>query len=224
MTKYNPYKKYTDCGFESVSDDELIDIILGAKERQSYKLVNDIKSICNLKHLSYQTLKKYDGMNSKKAIKLLSSLELSKRINRRYSTKPIKINSSKDAINYVNNVIDNDLQEKFYVLYLDTMNNLVESKMLFKGTLDKTIVHPREIFKYAYLLSSSKIICIHNHPSGTSIPSNEDRIITKEIEEIGKMLDIKLLDHIIKGDDCYSFFENGDLDYNARKNKITKCY
>ena len=106
---------------------------------------------------------------------------------------------------------DNNKQEYFYALYLDNKKNLIDKKLLFIGTLNKSIVHPREIFKYAYLLSASSIICVHNHPSGDTEPSNEDIAITNALCEIGKMQDIKIIDHIIIGTDYFSFFENGLL-------------
>ena len=84
--------------------------------------------------------------------------------------------------------------------------------MLFKGTINKSIVHPREVFKEAYLLSATSIICIHNHPSGDIEPSIEDKFFTKKIYDIGKIQNINVLDHIIVSNDSYySFLENGNI-------------
>jgi DNA repair protein RadC len=100
-------------------------------------------------------------------------------------------------------------QEYFYCLYLNQQKKLIDKKLLFKGTLNKSLVHPREIFKGAYLSSAAYIICIHNHPSGNVIPSNEDIIITENLVKIGKMQGIPVIDHIIIGDNnYYSFYEN----------------
>ena len=83
---------------------------------------------------------------------------------------------------------------------------------LFRGTLDRSLVHPREIFKEAYLLSASSIICVHNHPSGILNPSNEDIYLTKSLINIGKIMGFDINDHIIiSKNGYYSFFENGDL-------------
>ena len=84
--------------------------------------------------------------------------------------------------------------------------------MLFIGTLNNASVHPREIFKYAYLLSSDSIICIHNHPSGDTLPSKEDILLTNKLVEIGKILGISVIDHIIVGNNnYYSFYDNNDI-------------
>ena len=100
----------------------------------------------------------------------------------------------------------------FYVVYLDSAKNVIADKLLFIGTINYSVVHPREIFKEAYLLSASAIICVHNHPSGSIFPSKEDLNITANIESIGKLLGIKLVDHIIIGNNqYYSFLENSDL-------------
>ena len=93
---------------------------------------------------------------------------------------------------------------------MDTKNYIIKDKLLFKGTINQSLVHPREVFKEAYLLSATSIICIHNHPSGNVNPSNNDIIITKQLKEVGKLLGINVLDHLIIGKDTYySFNDNG---------------
>ena len=110
------------------------------------------------------------------------------------------------------NIYFHKKQEEFYCVYLDTKNNFIDKKCLFVGTIDNATVHPREIFKEAYLLSASKIICVHNHPSGDVIPSKADINLTRKIAEIGFIHGILLIDHIIVGDNnYYSFHENGTL-------------
>ena len=105
-----------------------------------------------------------------------------------------------------------EMQENFYCIYLDKHKRIISYKLLFKGTLDRSLVHPREIFKEAYLLSASSIICVHNHPSGILNPSNEDLYLTKSLINIGNIMGIEINDHIIIGKNgYYSFFENGDL-------------
>lgn len=85
--------------------------------------------------------------------------------------------------------------------------------MLFKGTINESLVHPREVFKEAYLLSASSIICVHNHPSGNITPSKNDEILTKQLIKCGELLGIKILDHIIIGNSTYfSFLEKGLID------------
>ena len=104
------------------------------------------------------------------------------------------------------------MQECFYAVYLDAAKKIIEVKLLFKGTLDHSLVHPREVFKEAYLLSASSIICVHNHPSGNISPSKEDKILTNNLVRIGIMHGIPILDHIIIGNNnYYSFFESGEI-------------
>ena len=100
-------------------------------------------------------------------------------------------------------------QEEFICIYLDNKKKYISKKKLFVGTINSSIVHPREIFKEAYLLSASFIICIHNHPSGDSTPSKEDIVLTYKIKELGELHAIPLVDHLIIGNDSYfSFYEN----------------
>ena len=102
----------------------------------------------------------------------------------------------------------NDLkQEYFYAIYLDSKKNLIEKRLLFMGTVNRSVVHPREVFKNAYLLSSSYIICIHNHPSGDPSPSIADNLITEKIKKAGEIMDIPLRDHIILGEQGYYSYD-----------------
>ena len=118
------------------------------------------------------------------------------------------MNSADKIYNFMKEELYNKNQEYFYALYLDSKKNLIDKKLLFIGTINKSIVHPREIFKYAYLLSASSIICVHNHPSGDPLPSKEDIILTKKLKEISNIQGIQIIDHIIIGNNYYSFFEN----------------
>ena len=136
---------------------------------------------------------------------------MGKRINNKINNiNQIKIYSSESIFNYYKDKLSDKLQEHFYCVYLDTKNHIIKDKLLFIGTINQSLVHPREVFKEAYLLSATSIICIHNHPSGNVNPSNNDIIITKQLREVGLLLGINVLDHIIIGKDkYYSFNDNG---------------
>lgn len=211
-----PRERFIKYGVENLSNEELISIILktGTKKTPvnelSLKILSEVKNIKELKDLNLHTLKQINGIGQVKAIELLSAIELGHRIYKEdIILKKYNINNPIDIFKYYKNIYKNKNQEEFYVIYLDTKNNIISHKLLFIGTLNKSIVHPREIFKEAYILSSNKIVCIHNHPSGCSTPSKEDIEITRKINEIAIIHDIKLLDHIIIGNDnYYSFFEN----------------
>ena len=123
-----------------------------------------------------------------------------------------KITSPETVKKAVDILIGEDLEvapeEHFYILMLDTKNKINAVSLISKGSLNASIVHPREVFKPAILNNSASIILVHNHPSGDTQPSIEDRNITNNLIECGKILNIKVLDHIIIGDNYYSFKEN----------------
>ena len=208
------FKKY---GKENLQTSELLSIILssGTKDHSvielSNNILNNIDKVSDLKNITLNKLKKIPGIGEIKAIKLLSSIELGKRVYYEENIEKIKMNSFNKFFNYMKNYFFDNNQEYFYALYLDSKKNLIDKKLLFIGTINQSIVHPREIFKYAYLLSADCIICVHNHPSGDSTPSKDDIIFTNSLVDIGKVQGIKIIDHIIIGKDYYSFFENGNI-------------
>lgn len=214
-----PRERLIKYGRESLSNIELLSIILktGTKGESvtsvATRLLKQIDNFNNLKDINIETLKSIKGIGSAKAVELLASIELGRRL------YLMKNNDLKEVFNnskviYENNkyLFDNKNQEYFYCLYLNSKKELIERKLLFMGTLNKSIVHPREIFKEAYALSASSIICMHNHPSGDITPSMEDICLTKSLMEIGKLQQIPILDHIIFGNDTYySFFDNNSF-------------
>jgi len=206
-------------GVEALSNEELLMILLksGTKKYNvkelSLQILKLSGGISNLKNLTYQKLMKLEGIGKVKAIEFVAVLELSRRI---YMDKNIKdvINCTnpENIIYYFNSLFKDKLQEEFYVLYLDNKKKYLDKKKLFVGSINASIVHPREIFKEAYLISASFLICIHNHPSGEPNPSREDIEFTDKIKRIGVMHGIYLIDHIIIGNDCYySFYENNNI-------------
>ena len=121
----------------------------------------------------------------------------------------VKLNNTTLVFEQFKNLFINETQENFYALYLNTKTELISYKLLFKGTINTSVVHPREIFKYAFLESASSIIVIHNHPSNNTTPSKEDIELTNKLFEIGNIMAIPVIDHIIIGiDNYYSFYEN----------------
>ena len=210
-----PRERLKNYGIESLSNEELISIIVGSGTRNisckdlSLMIMNEIEDITNLKNMNIDSLTKIKGVGTSKASSILASVELGRRV---YQMKLNKIilNTPNKIYLYVKDLFNDKKQEYFYTLYLDNKNNLIEKKLLFIGTVNKSIVHPREIFKYAYIFSASSIVMIHNHPSGDVNPSKEDIILTNNIIEIGTINKIPLIDHLIIGiDSYYSFNENG---------------
>ena len=214
-----PRERLINSGSNTLSNEELLAIILdtGTKDKSAKDLaisvLSKINHISELKYINYQNLISIKGIGISKATKILSLIELSKRINVKLETlNNIKANNSKVIYEYFKDKLMDEKQEYFYCLYLNNKKRIIKNKLLYIGTINQTLIHPRDIFKEAYLLSASAIICIHNHPSGNTVPSKEDIIMTKNLKEVGLIMGINVVDHIIIGkNNYYSFFENGDI-------------
>ena len=214
-----PCERLVENGVESLSNEELLAIIFktgtrgnSAKDLGS-KLLSKIDNIKKLNDINLEFLKNFKGIGVGKACNLLASIELGKRINREVDTiKNTKLTSAEIVYKYYKGKIGDKKQEYFYTVYLDTSKKIIGDKLLFIGTVNYSLVHPREIFKEAYLLGASAIICIHNHPGGNPLPSKQDYEITNNLIEASKILGVKLLDHIIIcKNNYYSFLENNDI-------------
>ena len=214
-----PRERLYNYGSENLSNEELLSIILRTGTRKisvkelSLKLLEYVGDINKLKDIGINTLMNIDGIGKVKAIEIKAALELGKRVyNNQEKLDKISFNSAEIIYNYFVNIFVDKKQEYFYVVYVDTKGNYIDKKCLFVGTINSSIVHPREVFKEAYLLSANGIVCVHNHPSGDSTPSKEYRLLTKKIKEISIIHGINLIDHIIVGNGNYfSFYENGLL-------------
>ncbi len=206
-----PRERGLNNGIEKLSNSELLAIILrsGTKNKSVQELAFEIiqlaGNITNFHNLTFNKLLMIKGMGKVKAF------ELGKRIYWEPDRKEIKIKSAQDVFENYQNLFVNVEQEQFYCLYLNNKNVVIERKLLFMGTINRSIVHPREIFKNAYLTSASGIICIHNHPSGDINPSDEDRRLTKALVDIGQFQSIPILDHVIIGKNSYYSFMENDL-------------
>lgn len=214
-----PRERFTLVGAHNLSNEELLAIILktGTKQISAKELASNILSkfddITKLKSLTLQQLTQIQGIGKVKAIELLASIELGRRINSKVDTiNNVKITNSEIVYNYYQERLSDKMQEQFYCLYLDNSKKVICEKLLFIGSLNFSLVNPREVFKEAYLSGATSIICIHNHPSGNVLPSSEDFYITSKLVEVGKILGIVVNDHIIIGrNNYYSFFENNDI-------------
>ena len=214
-----PRERLIKHGVKNISNEELLSIILktGSKESSvqeiSRKIISEIPNIKALKEVSISSLRKINGIGVVKAISIIASIELGRRVFYDNDLEE-KVSLAKTSLiyDYFKDVFIDTKQEYFYALYLDNKKKLIEKKLLFVGTINASLIHPREIFKYAYLLSASSIICVHNHPSGDPVPSKQDEIVTKNLVEIGKIQGIFVIDHIIIGNNnYYSFFENEQI-------------
>ncbi len=210
-----PRERLIKYGKESLSNEELLSIILktGTKNYSvktlAKLLLKEINNINDLKDITINKLMSIKGIGKVKAIEILAALELGKRVYYLKDNNDIKLNSIDKIFEYFRYMLMYEHQENFIAVYLDSTLRLISYKILFKGTLNTSIVHPREIFKYAFLESAYSIVIIHNHPSGEVIPSKQDVELTNKLFEIGFLMGIPILDHIIIGKDkYYSFYEN----------------
>lgn len=213
-----PVERLINIGPSALSNDELIAIILktGTKELSSkdlaLKLLNE-KELPELVNITYEELTKIKGIGSKKASVLLACIEFSKRINKIYDNpKGLKMNHPRIIYNYYRDILKYEKRENFYAIYLDNNGIIIKDKLLFLGTINYSMVSPREIFKEAYLCDATSIVLMHNHPSNNIMPSNNDYLTTKHLKEIGDILGIKVVDHIIIGKTkYYSLKENDEI-------------
>ena len=202
-------------GIKNLSNEELLAILLktGTKDMNSKMLssymLKELGGIHAFQNCSYQKLSNIKGIGTAKACTILAAMEFGKRV---YQKEQILFQKFEDAYqiaSYYQDKMGKLKQENFLCIYLDVTKKLIHEKTLFIGTLNLSLVHPREIFKEAYQVSASSIICIHNHPSGEVLPSKEDILFTSQLVKVGRMLGIDVIDHIIIGDEkYYSFFEN----------------
>jgi DNA repair protein RadC len=203
-------------GASSLSDSELLAILINTGSKgfsaldAARELLHKYPSITQLASCDLSELKKTKGVGPAKAVKLAAAFELSKRIKAEpFSSKKI-FRTPDDVANYYIPGFQGERVETFLTLLLNSTNQVFREVEVAKGTLNSSIVHPREVFRVAITESAAAIILIHNHPSGNSEPSKEDLLITKQLVEAGKIIDIKVLDHIIiAGDSFTSFAQKG---------------
>ena len=200
-----PRERFLKHGPEVLSDAELFAILLrtGSKGENVIDMSNRLIKEYGLDKLlscSLIELEKIKGIGPAKAMQILTIAEITKRINQ--SKTPLKkISCAKDVFNYFHERLKDENQEHFYILMLNTQNYIIGEQLISKGILDASIIHPREVFKPAIKNSASKIILVHNHPSGDPNPSREDLEITEKLIKAGEELDIKVLDNVILGKD-----------------------
>lgn len=216
-----PYEKCIAYGPGFLTDAELIACILrsGTKEYTSVALAEQLlklrkgkEGLSGLCSLSYEELTEVPGIGRVKALQIQAVFELAKRMSRTEASKSLNFSNPESIANYYMEDFRHREQENLLLLLLDNKSSLLGEKLLFTGTVNASIVSPREIYLEALKYHAVSIILLHNHPSGDPTPSDADRRMTRKIKEAGEILDILLLDHIILGNRKYvSFHENGYL-------------
>lgn len=212
-----PIERLLNYGSNYLSNEELIAIIIktgtykySSKEISSI-LLSEIDGLKNIININYEQLIKIKGIGKVKAVTILALIEITRRINMKVETiYNVKITNTSKVFEYYKDKFKEKSQEYFYAIYLDNNKRIIKEKLLYMGTINQTLIHPMDIFKEAYLSSAISIVCIHNHPSGNVLPSKNDIEITNNLRNIGKLMGIEIIDHIIIGqNNYYSFYENG---------------
>lgn len=217
-----PYEKCLRFGPESLSDRELLAIIIrtGSQNENSLELAERILAlsypedgILGLFHLSLPDLMEVKGIGKVKGTQLLCIGELSRRIWKRNSVKRTEIFDQPETIvDYFMEDMRHMEQEQLHVMFLNTKNVLLKDMLISKGTVNASLASPREIFIQALRYQAVSMILVHNHPSGDPSPSQGDCQLTKRMADAGTLIGIRLLDHIIIGDNSYvSFKKEGML-------------
>lgn len=200
-------------GPQNLSDAELIAILLrtGVKGKSVVNVAQELltkeKNLANLASKSVAALQKNNGIGKDKAATLSAAFEIARRIlsQQKYLSDK-KITSPQDIAEELIPILRDENKEQFIVICLNKSNKIIRKEVISVGSLDSSVVHPREIFKVAVENNAASIILIHNHPSGNPQPSNEDISITKKLVEAGKMMDIPVFDHIIIAGNTYTSF------------------
>nr|WP_156129622.1 DNA repair protein RadC [Jeotgalibacillus malaysiensis] len=204
-----PRERFINQGPQSLSNQELIAILLrtGSKEESvinlSNKLLQEFNGLRSLKEASFDELTAIKGIGHAKAVQVLAAVEVGRRIANITFEDRFTIRSPEDGATFLMNELRFLTQEHFVALYLNTKNQIIHQQTIFIGSLNSSIVHPREVFKEAFKRSAASIICAHNHPSGDPSPSKEDIDVTRRLVECGKMIGIEVLDHLIIGEKKY---------------------
>ena len=213
-----PYEKYVLHGEESLSDAELLAIILksGTKDKNSLDIAREIlkgnhNNLLNLYDLSYRDLMQYSGVGQVKAIQLKAVAELSKRISKTKSGYLLKMDNPRSIADYYMEQMRHLKQEQLVCAFFDSKNNFLGDVQISKGAVNYAYVSPREIFRHAFEYEAVMFILLHNHPSGDPQASEDDVRITRRIEKGAQILELQLVDHIIIGDNSYYSFKENEL-------------
>ncbi len=211
-----PREKLLKYGAGILTNSELLAIIIGVGSREDSALTlaqkvlyRNNKGVLNIAEAEAEDLKVFKGINDAKAAKIIAVAELSKRISSEKVDKT-KITSPEGVVALLSEEMRHLKREVFKVVLLDVKNNILCVENISEGTISSAIVYPRDVFSRAIKSNCTSIILVHNHPSGESKPSIEDKSVTERLVKSGKILGIEIIDHIIIGDkEYYSFKEHG---------------
>ena len=210
-----PRERFVRSGAASLSSAELLALILktGTKGKNILETCNDLLArhgLERLGNLSRNELQETEGIGPAKAMQIMAVFELQKRVLHRRSTNR-KVRSARDVYEYMAGRLPDETKEHLFLLHLNTKNQIIRHDLVSVGTLNASLIHPREIYKAAIRESANAIILVHNHPSGDVEPSNADKRVTGILKEAGSILQIEMLDHVIVGRETFFSFREHSL-------------
>ena len=214
VAQERPYEKCERFGPESLTDIELLAVLLrsGTRGENSLELAKKLlypdsgmqkKEIAHLQRWTKEELMRVHGIGKVKAIQILCLCELSKRLSQLSVREELDFSKPNTIAEYYMEDMRHRRQEYIKLLMLNTRSRLIGECELSKGTVNMSVLSPRELFVEALQKNAVYIILLHNHPSGDPSPSRDDVLVTRRVREAGMLLGIELLDHIIIGDNCY---------------------
>ena len=213
-----PYEKCLHYGAEFLSDAELLAVIIrtGTTGRKSIDVAQEIlncneKSLLNLYHMSFKELMAIPGIGTVKAVQLKCLAEITKRMTKAVRIREVTLNSASSVAAYYMEELRHEDRENLMLCMFDSQCVLLGDEVISIGTVNASLVSPREIFIRALAHQAVYIILLHNHPSGVPLPSTQDRLVTRKVQECGELMGIYLSDHIIIGDNQYFSFKEENL-------------
>jgi DNA repair protein RadC len=204
-----PRERLMMIGAEALSHAELLAILIGTGTRResavllATKVLNQSGGLRGLVDMSIEEMTAIRGIGPAKAVQLRAGIELGRRLSRSQQGELPTIRKPADAANLLMEQLRYLKKEHFICLFLNTKNQVILQETLSVGTLNASLVHPREVFRAAMKCSSASLICVHNHPSGDPTPSPEDIALTRRLHEAGELVGIDVLDHLVIGDNRF---------------------
>lgn len=207
-----PYEKCTRYGATQLTDIELLAVLLrtGTKGMSALELAREIltsnsgeESLLNIHGLTLSKLRQIKGIGKVKAVQIMCISELAKRLSKESAKDGVMFENPSTIVDCYKEEMRHQKQEHMKLLMLDTKSKLIGEMNISKGTVNAALITPRELFIEALACGAVYIILLHNHPSGDPTPSKNDIMLTQRVREAGEIVGIRLLDHIIIGNNCY---------------------
>lgn len=212
LEEERPYEKCARFGASNLTNIELLAVLLrtGTRGENSLQLAEKLlhpvfsqEGILNIHKWTLEQLLQIKGIGMVKAVQILCLSELSKRLSKASAYQGLSFTTPASIAKYYMEDMRHSSQESMKLLLLNTKTRLIGETDISKGTINSTVISPRELFVEALQKNAVSIILLHNHPSGDPAPSREDILITRRIRDAGQLIGVELLDHIIIGNNCY---------------------